>query len=143
MPTPTLHSALRDLAFNFASAVLASIQTASLDELMASAGRPATQVRQGPGRPRGPAASRPSGALPRPKRAPAGKLARRSPEAIAKAVAGIVALVKKHKEGLRSEQIRAELGMRANEMPRVLADGLAKNVPTSKGKKRGTRYFSK
>jgi hypothetical protein len=50
--------------------------------------------------------------------------------------------VKKHKDGLRSEQIRAELGMRANEMPRVLREALAKKALKTTGQRRGTRYLA-
>jgi hypothetical protein len=72
---------------------------------------------------------------------PAGRLARRSPEQIAKAVERVVALVKKSKDGLRSEQIRAELKLDKRELPRVLGEGLTKKVLKSKGQKRATRYF--
>jgi hypothetical protein len=51
--------------------------------------------------------------------------------------------VKKHRGGLRAEQIRAELGMLPKEMPRVLKDGLAARKLTSKGQKRATTYFAK
>jgi len=69
-----------------------------------------------------------------------GRLPRRSSEDIAKALDGVVALVKKHKEGLRAEEIRANLGMEAKEMPRVLKDGLAKKKLRAKGQKRATTY---
>lgn len=52
-----------------------------------------------------------------------------------------MALVKKHKNGLRSEEIRAELKLDKRELPRVLGDGLARRVLKSKGQKRATRYF--
>lgn len=135
-----LRSALNGLASDFASAVLDAIRTASLDELLSGSAARGAAVRPGPGRPRGSGASKASSA-PRPKRTPTGRLARRSPEQIAQAVERVAALVKKHKDGLRSEEIRAELGMRPNEMPRVLGEGLAKKVLKSKGQKRATRYF--
>jgi hypothetical protein len=141
MPSRNLQSALSELASNFATDVLATIRTASLDELVSGGGGHALPARRGPGRPRSTGASRPPGASPRPTRAPTGRLARRSPEQIAKALERVVALVKKHKDGLRSEQIRAELRMRPNEMPRVLGEGLAKKLLKSKGQKRATRYF--
>jgi len=136
----TLRSALNELASNFASSVLDAIRTVSLDELVSEGGS-AGPVRRGPGRPRGSGMSHPSNGSPRPKRTPAGRLARRSPEQIAKAVEQVVALVKKHKGGLRSEQIRTELKLDKRELPRVLGEGLTKKVLKSKGQKRATRYF--
>ena len=55
---------------------------------------------------------------------------------------GVVALVKKHKEGLRAEQIRSELALVAKEMPRVLKEGLSSRRLKSKGQKRATTYFA-
>ena len=46
----------------------------------------------------------------------------------------------RHKEGLRAEEIRANLGMEAKELPRVLKEGLAKKKLRSKGQKRATTY---
>jgi hypothetical protein len=67
---------------------------------------------------------------------------RRSAAQIAKTLDNIVALVKKHKDGLRAEQIRQQLRMEAKEMPRVLSDGLAKKKLKKKGQKRATTYFA-
>ena len=69
-----------------------------------------------------------------------GRLPRRSPEEIAKALDHVVALVKGNKDGLRAEQIRAALKMQSKEMPRVLQEGLAKRKLKAKGKKRATTY---
>ena len=139
MPS-SLHTNLRSLADTFAGAVLDAIRSASLEELLAGAGG----SRPGPGRPRGPSAasksSASSTAAPLRKARRGGRLARRSPEQIAKALDGVVALVKKHKGGLRAEQIRAELGMQAKEMPRVLAEGLSKKKLKRRGRKRATTY---
>jgi len=74
------------------------------------------------------------------KAAKAGRLPRRSPAEIAKALAKVVALVKSDAGGLRAEQIRERLGMASKEMPRVLKEGLAKKVLRSKGAKRSTTY---
>jgi HEAT repeat protein len=71
-----------------------------------------------------------------------GRLARRSPKAIAEALARIIALVKQHKEGLRAEQIREQLGMHPKEMPRVLKEGLSSKRLRAKGYKRATTYFA-
>ena len=69
-----------------------------------------------------------------------GRLARRSSEEIEKALELVVALVKSTKGGLRSEQIRAHLGMQKEELPRVLKEGLSTRQLKSKGQKRSTVY---
>lgn len=101
--------------------------------------------RRGPGRPRGsstakaaPAVARASG--PAAKKTKGGRLARRSPADIAKALGQIVALVKTKKAGLRSEEIRKALKLDVREVPRVLKEGLAKKKLRSKGQKRATTY---
>src|SRR3984957_1979360 len=124
-----LRDQLSSLASTFADSVLAAIRGASIEELL---GESHAAPRR-PGRPR--VATKSVAA--KPVRAPAprkaGRLARRSPADIAKALATVVALVKKHPKGLRSEQIGAELKMRPNEMPRILGEGLAKKALKSKG----------
>jgi len=71
-----------------------------------------------------------------------GRLARRSAEDIAKMLDQVLAVVKKHKDGLRAEQIRAELRLQAKEMPRILKEGLGKKKLKAKGQKRATTYFA-
>ena len=127
----SLHAQLQHLAASFADSVLAAIRAASLEELLAESGA------RGPVR--GLAKTGTDGA----KKATPGRLARRSPEQIAKTIERVVALVKKHKDGMRAEQIRVELGLQAKEMPRVLKDGLAAKKLTAKGQKRATTYFAK
>jgi hypothetical protein len=139
--TTSLQSKLTELAEAFAGSVLAAVRSVSLDELLAGThrGRAETHVVNGtkapveevaakrPGRPRA-AASAP------------GRLPRRSADDIAAALERVVGLVKKHREGLRAEQIRTELDMQAKEMPRVLKEGLAKKKLKAKGQKRATTY---
>ncbi|MBV9945571.1 MAG: hypothetical protein JOZ69_01835 [Myxococcales bacterium] len=67
---------------------------------------------------------------------------RRSPDDIAKALEQVHGLLKRKKDGLRAEQIRDELNMQSKEMPRVLAEGLAKRKLRKKGQKRATTYFA-
>jgi len=144
MPNASLRSALDSLASDFASAVLNAIRGASLDELVGpSGGAP----RRGSARPRGssttkvpPVAARASG--PDAKKAKGGRLARRTPADIAKALGEIVALVKTKKAGLRSEEIRKALKLDVREVPRVLKEGLTKKKLRSKGQKRATTYFA-
>jgi hypothetical protein len=124
---PTLRSALSDLAANFASDILDVIRRSSLQELLGESGR----------RPRDsaePSVARAAGAT------KSGRLPRRSAEEIASALDKVVGLVKKHKDGLRAEEIRITLGMQAKEIPRVLKEGLATKKLKCKGQKRATTY---
>jgi hypothetical protein len=137
----TLKSRLDSLASTFATDVVRAIQSASLQELSGDIGG----VRRGPGRPPSSgiaAAAKPNATIAKPKARKGGRLPRRSPEDIAKTLDKVVTLVKRHKEGLRAEQIRSELRMQANEMPRVLKEGLSKKALKSKGQKRATTYFA-
>jgi len=128
-------SEITDLASTFAAAVLRAIRGASVEEIRALAAEPAAPVgarSASPGK-----GSAPTRKVPR---TPAGRLHRRSPAEIARALAKVVALVKEHKGGLRAEQIRKKLGMQAKEMPRVLKEGLEQRSLRSKGEKRSTTY---
>lgn len=160
MSSNVLRSTIDNFAKTFASSIVAAIKGASLDEILTLTGAEAPAARRGPGRPRGAAtapkpASKPAvgtaAAKPAPARKPAsapakkiakGRLHRRSPADIAKALEQVVAVVKKNPKGLRAEQIRAELKMDAKEMPRVLKEGLGKKVLKSKGVKRSTTYMA-
>jgi hypothetical protein len=136
-----LRANLDALASNFASAVLDAIRGASLDDLVAESGG---APRRGPGRPKGSTTKSTATAAraSAPARKPSGRLARRSPADIAKALGQVVALVKGKKTGLRSEEIRKALRLDVREVPRVLREGLAKKSLRSKGQKRATTYFA-
>jgi hypothetical protein len=138
----SLRSNIQAAAAVFTSSVLDAIRGASLEELLAESGTGGG--RRGPGRPpRGAAAlgalggRRPAGAA---RTTRSGRLKRRSAEDIAEALERVVSLVKKHKAGLRAEQIREQLRMQSKEMPRVLKEGLAKKKLKAKGQKRATTY---
>jgi hypothetical protein len=136
---PNLRSALDQITASFTESILEAIRSASLDELLgAPSGRPARTAPAPAAR-----AGRPAAAKPAPKKTtPSGRLRRRSADDIAAALDGIVALVKKKKEGLRAEQIRMEIGLEAKELPRILKEGLATKKLRSKGQKRATTYFA-
>jgi hypothetical protein len=140
MPNSSLRSSLDSLAHSFASDVLAAIRGASIEDILAQTGG---TPRRGPGRPRGSStkttapASRASAPTPKTRR---GRLARRTPEDVAKTLGTIVALLKLEKAGLRSEEIRKALKLDVRELPRVLKEGLAKKMLKSKGRKRATVY---
>ena len=132
----SLKTRLDSLASTFATEVVRAIQSASLEELLGEVGG----VRRGPGRPNGSTAA---AAAPRAKGGrKSGRLPRRSADDIAKTLERVVSLVKRHKNGMRAEQIRTVLRMQAKEMPRVLKEGLSKKMLKSKGQKRATTYFA-
>jgi hypothetical protein len=135
--TTSLHSALNHLASSFADSVLEAIRGASLEELIQSNGKAGSNGRSN----RASVVAAAAPAAKKPSRS-SGRLHRRSPEEIAAALGQVVSLVKKHKEGLRAEQIRAELRLQAKEMPRILKEGLDKRALKSKGQKRATTYFA-
>jgi hypothetical protein len=125
---PTLRSTLDDLATNLASDILNIIRGSSLDELL---GKRGGLPGRGPGRP---AKSTANGTT------KSGRLARRSVEEIAAALDEIVGLVRKHKDGLRAEEIRTALKLDRREVPRVLKEGLLTKRLKAKGQKRATTY---
>jgi hypothetical protein len=133
----TLKSRLDSLAATFTTEVIRAIQSASLDELLGEVGG----SRRGAGRANG-ASGAAGPAAPRAKSTKPGRLPRRSADDIAEALARVVALVKKSKQGLRAEQIRTQLRMQSKEMPRVLKEGISKKALKSKGQKRATTYFA-
>lgn len=133
-PMPTLRTTLDTLASFFAANVLAAIRGASLQELLAESGGAA---RRGPGRPRGGGDG--TGIRPA-KKGKSGRLARRSAAEIARALDAVIILVRKNKQGLRSEEIRKALKLDVREVPRVLKEGLAKKKLKSRGQKRATTY---
>ena len=130
----SLKTRLDSLASTFAMEVVRAIQSASLEELLGEVG----------GGRRGPARANGTTAEPKAARGPrkSGRLARRSADDIAKTLERVVSLVKRHKQGMRAEQIRSELDMQAKEMPRVLKEGLSKKMLKSRGQKRATTYFA-
>jgi len=160
--TNALRTAIAALAATFAAGVTAAIKGGRLDDILAltsgdataPASRAASHPRPAARRTRasGVGKSRAKRAAPAvapapAKRAPApvpkakpGPLARRSAEDIEKVLELVVALLKSTKDGLRSEQIRDHLGVRKEELPRVLKHGLTTKTLRSKGLKRSTVY---
>jgi hypothetical protein len=132
-----LRATVSTLAHSLVDGFLVALRGASLDEVLELAG---AANPSGTRRPHAQATAARAGSSrsAKPARSSGGRLARRSPEQIAKALQEIVALVKTTKDGLRAEQIRQTLGMEAKEMPRTLREGLAKRVLTSRGEKRAT-----
>jgi hypothetical protein len=132
---PDLRSSIQSLAQTFAAGVLAAIRSSSLEDVLGETSGP----KRGPGRP---VAKRGPGHPARPAGSSSKRLARRSTKDLAAVTESIVALVKKHKTGLRAEQIRAELGIAKKEWMRPLGLALGSKKLTKKGEKRSTTYFA-
>jgi|SRR5882672_3525555 len=136
-----IQSQIHVLARSFVDQVVEVLRGASLRDLVSHEG---SGGGVGNGRPVRSTVSAATSAPSAPKAARSnGRLARRSAGEIEAALDKIVALLKKHKEGLRAEEIRSNLDMLAKEMPRILKEGLSTKKLTSKGQKRATTYFAK
>ena len=127
----SLRLTLTQLAASFADDVLKSIRGLSLEELLAatkgtSGGRGGRERAEAPAN---------GGAR--------GRLGRRSASDIAGTVDEIVALLKTHKGGLRSEQIQKQLGLDKRAMARPISAALAAKKIAKKGEKRATTYFAR
>jgi hypothetical protein len=139
-----LHSRISQLASSFVESVLEAVKSSSLQDIIEGGSAARTESRT----PRAVAAPRAAArATPRPTpAAPAtqtGRLQRRSAEDIAKTLEVVVSLLGSRKNGLRAEQIRAELNMQAKELPRILKEGLSRKKLRTVGQKRATTYFVK
>ena len=159
----TLRATINELASTFAAGVLSAIRGASLEEILAEtnrggsggAGAGGGAARRGPGRPRGSAsaagnaagetssAGEDEGAGRRGRRGRRGRLGRRSSTDIAAIVDSIVSLLGSNPNGLRAEEIRQQLGLEANELPRPIKEALDSKRISKQGQKRATTYFAR
>lgn len=134
----TLQSKLETLAAAFARDVLAVLRGVSIDDiaaLSARGGRPASSGRAAAGA----AAAAPARAA---RGARRGKGGRRTAADIDAVVDRIVELLAKSPEGLRSEQVQAELGLTRREVPRPLKAALASGRIGKRGERRATVYYA-
>ncbi len=145
MSTP-LQSALSSISEEFAQKVFELIRTAFIAELgnvtLSPGGAPALRARTAAPK------SAPKSAAPAAKTesvkkggAKEARLARRSPESIAKALDGIVGLLQK-KGGIGSEEIQKTLGLARNEIARPIALGISTGALRKIGEKRATKYYA-
>jgi hypothetical protein len=139
----TFQTQIQDLAASFVDQVVNAIRGSSLQELLSPGGREVKNGRKvrSMAEDAAPAMGASAAARKRP-RAP-GRLPRRSQDEIKAGLGEIVGLLQKHKDGLRAEQIRSNLGLQSKEMPRILKEGISTRVLRSKGQKRATTYFAK
>jgi len=137
----SLRDSIQRLAASFAAEVLGAIRGSSLEEILAETSGGA---RRGPGRPRrlGSALAAALGDGARPSGGRGGRLGRRSAVALERVVGRIVDLLSRNPKGLRAEQIRAELGLSAKELPRPIAKALESKRLRKVGQKRATTYFA-
>jgi hypothetical protein len=133
----TFQTQIQDLAASFVDQVVNAIRGSSLQELLSPGGREVGNGRK--------VRSTTEDAAPATSKSPRapGRLPRRSPDEIKAGLGAIVGLLQKHREGLRAEQIRSNLGLQSKEMPRILKEGISTRVLRSKGQKRATTYFAK
>lgn len=134
-----LRNAIDRLSNQFAAGVVQAIRSASFEEIAGLSGAAkAAPVRRAPAAAAAAPAGRPAK---RSRLGRGGRLRRRSKAALTAVLDSIVDLVARHPEGLRAEQIRAELGLASKELPRPMAAGLAARRLVKKGLKRATTYF--
>lgn len=127
----TLRSSIQALAEEFTDGLLAVIRGASIEELTGGSSIAAT-----------PRVSRASSNDDEPKKRKPGRLPRRSEEDIAALVDQIVACVADHPEGIRAEDLRAELKLDKKELPKPIMAALESGKIRKQGEKRATTYFA-
>ncbi|GAC1546165.1 MAG: hypothetical protein NVS3B10_10150 [Polyangiales bacterium] len=127
-----LRSTLESLVTGFANDVLKALRTASLDDLAVETGRGLGAARATAGVAKGGLRGAPRGRR---------RLGRRSAEQLGAVGERIVGVLQKHPKGLRAEEIRAQLSLAANELPRPMAELLRGKRVTKTGRKRATKYF--
>jgi hypothetical protein len=106
------------------------------DSLYETPSSPDLARRHGPGlaRRHGQRAARGPAGRPLFDRGKGGRLGRRTPEQIAEVLAKVVSAIRATKgKGLRSEQIRAQLGLDVREMPRVLHERIKAKKAAEQG----------
>lgn len=130
----SIESQIKELATEFAEALLAAIRSESISSLTGN------MPESGPRRSKTTRAPAAAVAAARKSPAPSGRLKRRSAEEIAESVQRVAALLKSAGP-LRSEVIREKLGLDVREVPRILKEGVSsKAFKILSGSKRSTTY---
>lgn len=138
-----LKTTIQSLAEEFAQNVIAALRGASLAELTelgGSAPRATVGTRRArpapAGTPREAAPTRVGSRIPRTR-----KGARRDAASMQRIVDVIIAAVAKRPDGLRSEDLQRELGVRKKDLVRPIQIALDRKTLRKTGIKRATRYF--
>jgi hypothetical protein len=130
----SLKNTIESMASAFADGLLRALRNTSLDEILAESGSRAAR------RPARAKAS--SGTTLTPKHR-GGRLARRSPNQIAKVVDALVAVLKSAKQGMRSEELQKALSIEKKALVRPIAEALHAKKIRKTGQKRATKYFAR
>jgi hypothetical protein len=137
----SLKTTIQTLAEEFAQNVIAALRGISLADLT-ELGAPAPRASAGTRRAGPPPARRATDPTSGPSRIPrARKGARRDAASMQKIIGVIVSAVEKHPEGLRSEDLQRELGLRKKDLARPIQIALDQKTLRKTGIKRATRYF--
>ena len=126
----TLHARIHALSSAFADSIVAAIREVSISELTGGKLHTRGESTEEEVTPQKAKALKSTGRLPR-----------RSDEDIALVVEEIVAVVRKHPEGIRAEELREELGLEKKELPKPMLVALASGAIRKEGEKRATAYF--
>lgn len=120
MSSVHLQRTIEGLAERFASALLAAVRSASLDEILGESGAVRRDTKSSaPARTKGPAPAKTGGL----------------------SVQAIVAELRKHRSGLRAEHLRKALGASKNTFNYHATKAIAENAIRKTGEKRATTYF--
>jgi len=131
-----LAASIQAVIDGFVDQLLHTVRNASLDDLLGVESSPRKRRRVVAPSADGPSTMRGGSGKKKPSRLP-----RRSAEQIEATARAVANLLRKHAGGLRSEQIRVELGLDVREVPRVLRLGLEdKMIRVLGGEKRSTTY---
>jgi hypothetical protein len=133
MKNPDLRATLTTLAETFARGVLDAIRRTPVEELLSSTTRLRSPRREAPAPTTTPAPSRGRAA---------GGRRRRAPGDIDKTTEALVATLKEAKTGMRSEELRAKLGIARAVLQRATGKAIEAKRVRKTGEKRATTYFA-
>ncbi len=130
---PNLNATITSLAQNFAQQLVEALRSLSLEEILAGTGFSAAKRTSAPTSSKSKSNAKPNA---KPKAAPAA-------HAGALSVDAIVAVLRKHKGGLRAELLRRELGAPKPAFNYHVGKAIAAKRVTKRGVKRATTYTAK
>lgn len=129
----TLQAEIQSLADAFTESLLRALREATLEDILAETGRGApSRGTRAAAAPASASATRSRGR---------GKRLRRSGKQLESTIGAIMGVLKGSKEGMRSEELQAALGVDKKVLVRPIALALADKKIKKTGEKRATRYF--
>lgn len=138
MPTPTLDQEIQSRIQSFLAELSGLVKRSALEAVQGALGQDGAPVRRGPGRPRKVTMRRAG----RPRLAKGGRRIRRSSEDLEAIGVRVLAQVRS-KQGQRLEEIGRAMKIDTGILKRPIANLLATKKLKTKGKKRGTQYFTR